>query len=567
MSVQQVFEPPVPTAARPWLGAAAFLAAGLAFIAVYGAGILMSPGDAYLEVQSLYVYQLGPLVAFALSLLAVWRTSGRDRLGWVALAILLATWSAGDLTYTYYNERFGEDPPFPGVADIFYYIGYVAFLIGLGFLAMPRSRVRDYRWLIDAAVILAAGAAVSWTFILQPIVQDSGYAPRDAAVALGYPVFDFGLVAVAFIALYAASARASARVFLLMLSALSLGIGDSAYTYLVSTVGYESIAHPTDVAYLLSYVLIGACALLPEQKESSASPRSHSVYGLLLPYVVAAALITLTSVRLALGEVEVPLMLGTAAVIGLVGARQFLTLLDNLGLYRALDSESRARRSLLDMVVRAQEDERHRLAFDLHDGPVQALSFLGTRVAAARKFAARAETARADKILSEVETSLGAEVQSLRNFMMDLRPPSLAERGIVEAIRDLAAGIRDTSLQVYVSGSIEVRPHGAVESMLYRIAQEALSNTRKHARAAHATIDVKGTHDEITMSVRDDGIGFVVPELSDLAASQHFGMLGIAERAALLGGECIWTSEPGQGAVLDVRVPIDEPAEEQRSAA
>jgi signal transduction histidine kinase len=546
-----------PPARAAWVA----LGLGLAFAAAYGAAIVARPPDRYLEFLSYYVYQAAPVATLALAFLPVLRTRGVERAGWIALAVLLATWTAGDMMYTYYNLRFGEDPPFPGLTDVLYYAGYLAFLAGLAVLAFPRERVRDTRWLVDAAIIMAAVGSVSWTFILEPIVQDSGYSPRDAAIAMGYPVFDFALVALAVVAMYAGGGRVARRTLLLMLSAVTLGISDSVYTYMVSTVGYDSTANPTDPGYILAYVFLAACFVLPPEREEHATVTHQSLTGLLLPYAVAAAMLVITVAQSVREYIEEVLLFGSATVVALVIARQFMTLAENLRLYRELGQASEARRSLLDKVVRAQEDERHRLTLELHDGPVQALSFLATRIGAARKFAARGEGERAGKILGEVESALSHEVQGLRELMTELRPPSLEERGLVEAIRDFAQVLlRDAGVRLRVEGAIPQRPPAATESMLYRVAQEALTNVRKHAGAGACDVTFTASPGQLDLEVRDDGKGFDVRAVTEGSELGHYGMLGITERTEMLGGSCAWDSAPGAGTAFRVSVPLADGA-------
>lgn len=544
---------PGPSSRAAWI----VLALGFAFAGAYSAVIIAAPPERYLEFLSYYAYQVAPLATLALSLIPILRTRGLQQAGWIALSVLLATWTAGDLMYTYYNLRLGEDPPFPGLADVFYYTGYVAFLAGLAIIAFPRARIRDTRWLLDAAIVMVAAGSVSWTFILEPIVRDSGYSPRDAAVAMGYPVLDFALVMLAVFAMYAAGGRIAPRTLLLMLSAVTLAVADSVYTYMVSTVGYDSTANPTDPAYILAYVFMAACFVLPAgEGHEVARPLRQSLAGLLLPYAVAGVMGAFTIVQTVREGTQEVLLSAAALVVALVVARQFMTLAENLRLYRELGQASDARRSLLDKVVRAQEDERHRLTFELHDGPVQALSFLATRIGAARKFASRGETERAERILGEVETTLSHEVQGLRQLMTDLRPPSLEERGLVEAVRDLGQGmLREAGVRLTVSGSIAQRPSASTESMLYRVAQEALTNIRKHAAAATAHVTFDDAHGDLTLEVTDDGKGFDPKEVAEASELGHYGMLGITERVDMLGGTCAWRSSPGAGTTLRVSVP------------
>ncbi len=537
---------------------------GLIFIVLYSGGLVWRPSDAYLRFQSDWLYHLAPVTALLLSAIPIARSSGRERLGWVALAFVLLTWDLGDWTYTYYDVRYTSEPPFPGFSDVLYFAGYAGFIAAIALLVYPRKRVADLRWMLDAATVMIVAGALSWVYLLEPILSTGGYAPRDAAVAMGYPLLDFVLLAMLVLALYASGGRLRLRALLLMASTALLVIADSTYTYLVSTVGYDNVGNPLDPLWAASYLLMGICFVLPSEEPYEGVAQRQSLVGLLLPYVFACPLIAL-----AIGEeiVGAPGILGASAVVVviLLLTRQFMTLRENLVLFHALERESTARRALLSRVVTAQEDERHRVALDLHDGPVQTLSFLGTRLNSAQKFLQRGESERAVAILGEVETAVTKEVQTVRELMMNLRPPSLDERGVDAALRDLAAETgRQSGLQIDVSGSVGRRADHATESIIYRLAQEALTNIRKHAGASRVHVTLGFESDSVVIRVSDDGCGFEMKSTQELTAAGQFGLLGMIERAELLGGQCVWHRGAPNGTEFVARIPV---AEEGSAAA
>jgi signal transduction histidine kinase len=156
-------------------------------------------------------------------------------------------------------------------------------------------------------------------------------------------------------------------------------------------------------------------------------------------------------------------------------------------------------------------------------------------------------------------------VENLRRLTRALRPIYLEDLGLVTALEMLA---RETSQANHPSIDFqqtgkERRLSREVELALYRIAQEALNNVVRHASAKHATVSIR-FEKEVSLEVRDDGIGFVVPKSpTDFAPNGHFGLLGIRERADLIGAKLEVQSETGQGTRLSVR--LTEPTTHTKS--
>lgn len=207
-------------------------------------------------------------------------------------------------------------------------------------------------------------------------------------------------------------------------------------------------------------------------------------------------------------------------------------------------------------ITSAQEEERNRLARELHDDTIQAVIALKQRVQLAEKIV---NDPQAKESLRSLQDLAEQTIENLRRLTRALRPIYLEDLGLVTALEMLVGEIRqanDLQLDFYKSGH-ERRLPREIELSLYRIAQEALNNVVHHARTEYAVLSI--FYDgEIKLEVKDDGVGFIVPKSpTDFAPSGHFGLLGMRERADLIGGILEVQSEPGQGTSLIVRLPAE----------
>jgi signal transduction histidine kinase len=224
-------------------------------------------------------------------------------------------------------------------------------------------------------------------------------------------------------------------------------------------------------------------------------------------------------------------------------------------------------RDYIAAVTMAQEEERKRLARELHDETIQSLIALGHRVEMAQK-ALDKEPVRARQRLDELQT-LVADIQAeVRRLSRALRPLYLEDLGLMPALEMLAQEVsRAGGLQISSQVEGEVRRLAAdLELTAYRIAQEGLNNIVRHAHAQAAWLTICFAPHGLTLQVRDDGCGFEPPaNPADLAHQGHFGLMGIHERALLLGGWMQVRSKAGAGTTLQVFLPLTERAKEQSS--
>jgi signal transduction histidine kinase len=222
----------------------------------------------------------------------------------------------------------------------------------------------------------------------------------------------------------------------------------------------------------------------------------------------------------------------------------------------ALQQYAERLRALSAQLAEVAEAERQRLARELHDQVGQNLTALGINLNIVRTHmpveAGDAIRSRLDDSLSLVEQT----TERIRDVMADLRPSVLDDYGLVAALHWYGEQFaRRTGIAVVVEGEEPLpRPATRVESALFRIAQEALTNVAKHAQATHVLVSVQGQGKILRLVVADDGIGFDSGVMAGPGPDHGWGLLTMTERAEAVGGRCRIESLPGQGTRVSVEV-------------
>ncbi len=223
----------------------------------------------------------------------------------------------------------------------------------------------------------------------------------------------------------------------------------------------------------------------------------------------------------------------------------------------ALQQYAERLRALSARLAEVAEAERQRLARELHDQVGQRLTALGINLNIIRT---QMPEEIGDAIHSRIDDSLSLVEQTaerIRDVMTDLRPPVLDDYGFVAALHWYGEQFaRRTGVAVAVEGA-ELMPRLAahVESALFRITQEALTNVVKHAHATSVTVTVQVQDEILRLVVADDGIGFDPAHIAEPGGGHGWGLLTMTERAEAVGGRCRIESVPGQGARVIVEVP------------
>jgi signal transduction histidine kinase len=485
--------------------------------------------------------------------LGVRRHRPSTRLPWYLLAAGVACFGLGDLLLE------GLDTSLQVVADLCYLSTYLLFTVALLQLARTRRRGRDVAALLDALVVTTGLALLSWQFLMLPYVRDPSLSLGEKLYSLIFPLADVMVLAV-LVRLWTGGGRRGWAYYLLGIGGVAMLASDTANGLTVIVSGSYQPGGPIDLGYMTVPLTFAAAALHPSMPDLALPGRrtrarvTRSRLALLVGAVVLAqVVIVIEWVR---GRpIEYPVVAGAGILMSL------LTFVRFGGMARDMAVQHERRRAAIQ-VVQASDQERVKLAADLHDGPVQEVAMLSYTAHMVRAQLARGDLRRADEMLEQLQHDLEAQVRELRQVMTALRPPVLDQQGLEAALQQHVKQF-ETEHGIAADLAIE-RPAddlaSEVETVLYRIAQEALSNVRKHARADHAWVTMDGTDDgQVRLRVRDNGVGFDPALGTRLLAEGHFGLAGMRERVTFVGGHFDVRSAPGQGTTVEVAIPPQIP--------
>lgn len=264
----------------------------------------------------------------------------------------------------------------------------------------------------------------------------------------------------------------------------------------------------------------------------------------------------------------VQLLRATAAIVATIFVIRFMRSfefetkqqIDQLQEARLAESRRREalRGDLLHRVVEAQESERQRIARELHDETGQALTAIGLGLRGVSTNL-RQDVDKSAHNLRQLEGLVTQSLNELQRVIADLRPSHLDDLGLAATLRWYAVDIRNRSpLNVNVVVIGEERPlPSEVKTTLFRVTQEALTNTIKHANAINAKIRLVYGGQNVSVRIEDNGCGF---DINQVDSSNHraWGLIGMEERASLLGGKFILSSVPSYGTVVEVVIPYEQ---------
>jgi len=225
-------------------------------------------------------------------------------------------------------------------------------------------------------------------------------------------------------------------------------------------------------------------------------------------------------------------------------------------------------RRLSRQILSAQEDERRRISRELHDVIAQTLTGINLRLATLRKEAGL-NTRTLDRNIDLTQKLVERSVERVHQFARELRPAVLDDLGLIPALHaslkqfTTESGVK--SRLVGITGLERLGPDH--RTVLYRVAQEALTNIARHARATHASIALERSGRRIRMRVVDDGRSFDVDRVLHSSAGSHLGLLGMRERVEMVGGVFLITSVAGTGTVVEALIPFERTPRTRRTAA
>jgi two-component system sensor histidine kinase DegS len=210
-------------------------------------------------------------------------------------------------------------------------------------------------------------------------------------------------------------------------------------------------------------------------------------------------------------------------------------------------------------VIQAQEEERKRVAREIHDGPAQSMANVVLRTELVEKVLVNDGVGQAREELKELKELVRESLADVRRIIFNLRPMALDDLGLVPTLRKYIEELNrkyDLVIDFKTFGK-ECRPPSSMEVALFRLVQESLTNVIKHAKAPEAQIKLEFQRDRIFLVIKDDGIGFDMKKKS----REGFGILGMQERIKLLDGQMVLQSAPGQGTKLLLVIPIKQDQE------
>jgi two-component system sensor histidine kinase DegS len=232
--------------------------------------------------------------------------------------------------------------------------------------------------------------------------------------------------------------------------------------------------------------------------------------------------------------------------------------LDDLAAAAAPHADSSRVRDASRQVFQIIEEERMRIARDMHDGPAQSMANLVLQAEILERLIQR-DPGQVVKELADFKDGVRAVLEDTRRLIFDLRPMTLDDLGLVPTLRKFVKDYGDKAklnAQLRVMGE-EVRLPGSYEPSIFRIIQEALNNARKHAKARNVEVLINFQDDTVTAVVRDDGVGMDVAAIeARIDGSKNLGLISMRERAELEKGTLEIRSEPGKGTEVRAGFPI-----------
>ncbi|WP_010499451.1 sensor histidine kinase [Paenibacillus elgii] len=229
--------------------------------------------------------------------------------------------------------------------------------------------------------------------------------------------------------------------------------------------------------------------------------------------------------------------------------------------------ESAKNRQLLGLkIILAQEEERKRIAREIHDGLAQNMANMVLRTEITERMLAKQAYNAVKDELNDLKTGVRGGIEEVRKIIFNLRPMALDDLGLVPTLRKFVQDYEERTkirTKIELVGK-EVRLPSGMEVAVYRLVQEAFSNVLKHAEASHVSLELTFQQQMIKITVSDNGVGFSTDNIDKkIAHGSHYGLMGMRERVELLEGRMDIESAPGAGTKLSMVIPIKSESKEE----
>jgi signal transduction histidine kinase len=512
------------------------------------------------------IYEGFSLVAIALLVTRAFRTSGRDRLGWLCFAVGVLGYFGGDTVWNLYLVLWNRDAPFPSVGDVFYLAAYPFFILGMFFIFSGRHG-RSLGSFLEAGIVTAASGLLIW-LLVDPIGKENAAPYLERLTSVGYPTMDFLLLAALFQSLY--RGRTRGRLLTWVAAALLLQtVADLVYARLTLS-GIYTLGGWVDAGWLLSYMCWGFAALSREPRERSAERATRAGLHWAPLSLMFLALLSPPLTLIVEGALDKPLQLTAVLpawlLIGILVFARLVVLIRELIATQAvrheqtqalrvqnvlLEASERERARLLARTTEVAEHERMRIAAELHDGPIQKLTVVAFTLDLLERRIARKEQ-DVEPLIQEIRGRIQTEMSALRRVMSELRPPIIDERNLAAALNDCAEHVFANATIAYETTCDlgDEAPAPEIETAVYRVVREALIAVRRDASATRVAVEVARHGESLHLLITDDGDGF-----GDSSDEAQFERMGMEERIGSVGGMLAVASAPGTGTRIEATLP------------
>jgi two-component system sensor histidine kinase DegS len=222
--------------------------------------------------------------------------------------------------------------------------------------------------------------------------------------------------------------------------------------------------------------------------------------------------------------------------------------------------ESAKNRQMIGLkIILAQEDERKRIAREIHDGPAQSLANLVLRTEIAERLLDTKDLEVVRSELIDLKSQIRIGLEEIRKIIFNLRPMALDDLGLVPTLRKFVQDFEEKTRirAVFDTSGKEKRLPSAMEAAMFRLVQEGFNNALKHAQPTFVSLEMTFLENTIQLLIEDNGVGFKLDMIEARAKSHaNFGLIGMKERVELLQGKIEFDSKVGQGTQIRINVPI-----------
>ncbi|MCD6309403.1 MAG: GAF domain-containing sensor histidine kinase, partial [Candidatus Eremiobacteraeota bacterium] len=242
---------------------------------------------------------------------------------------------------------------------------------------------------------------------------------------------------------------------------------------------------------------------------------------------------------------------------------QIAVAVDNARLFESLRNKHAQVEGLIARLIQAQEEERKRVAAEIHDGVAQSLVGIRAQLQMIKNLLKDAPAVALEK-LDNLLSITSENIKEVRNIMYNLRPASLDDLGLIASMENYLQRIsKDKKIEIeFITNRTDIRLPPSVEIIVFRVVQEAINNIIRHSKAKKAWIRLNFDPSRLRMEIVDDGEGISQQKLRDrLKEPTRFGLQGMKERVQMVEGKFNFITNPGKGSIVNVEIPITRPKE------